>query len=143
MKPANLTRAMAEGLAMLQPGLLARLTTYPWVVELRLLTNGRQERTIKIVQCPTGTSPEPEDMVPDGSTLNGYSVFMAERFQTIPVLARGQWKPHRREWLMWIRAKDLGMQASDMQPWLHYDPVQIDEDVERWAHGPNVRFAGD
>ena len=81
-------------------------------------------------------------MVPDGSTLDGYSVFMAERFQTMPVNARKPWKPHRRAWLMWIRAKDLGMQVSDMQPWLHYDPVQIDEDVERWVHGPGVRFAG-
>ena len=45
-------------------------------------------------------------------------------------------------WLKWLRARELGKTIAGLRPWHDYDPIFIDERVQRWIN-PGVRCAGD
>lgn len=126
-----------------QAAILERCTVYPWVVAVGYhITPGVHQLGINITERRMSDAPDPLGYLPTGAELNRYEVFPAARFDDMPANTRFKWKPHYRAYLMWRKAKAIGKQAAELQSWTDYDPVLIDESVQRWA-APGVRFTGE
>jgi hypothetical protein len=126
-----------------QAQILERATAHPWVVAVGYsFTPGVYQLGINIVERRMSDAPDPLGYLPAGAELNRYEVFPAARFDDMPASSRYKWKPHYRAYLMWRKAKAIGKQPAELQSWAEYDPVQIDEDVQRWA-SPGMRFGGE
>jgi hypothetical protein len=131
MNPAN-TAAITE-----------RCTLWPWVIKLTYLTaSGCTETSTTILQSTAADAPQPEALLPHGAELLRSDVFPATRFENMRADVRDRYKPQYRAFVMWRKARAADKSQAEMQPWVDYDPIAIDESVERWAR-PVGRYCGD
>lgn len=125
------------------PALVASLTQYPWIIEMTYRLPGQEpQRAIEIRMSTLAEMPHPADILPPEAELLHCDVFVATRFDDMPESVRQGYKAHYRAFRMWRKARALGKEVSAMQPHIDYDPIAIDEAVERWAT-PFGRYAGD
>ena len=128
-------------------------TVWPWVVSVAYQTmvnygHGQHEalprfteRTV-ILQRPMGDAPDGLDLVPvDGQFIRA-RIYPATRFEDMPASIRARHKGDYMAFLKWKASMVRGKDQEALEPWADYDPIQLDETVERWAK-PGVRFAGD
>ena len=80
-------------------------------------------------------------MPPDGRVLR-CDVFPAIRFDDFAENTRLRYRAQYRAFLMWRKARAADKSPAALVPWVDYDPIAIDETVERWVR-PAGRYAGD
>jgi hypothetical protein len=126
-----------------QAAILEKCTVYPWVVAVGYhFTPGVHHLGLHITERRMSDAPDPLGFLPAGAELNRAEVLPAARLDDMPARGRERYKPHYRAYLMWRKAKAIGKQPVELQSWADYDPVLIEEDVQRWA-APGVRFGGE
>lgn len=142
----NIPAAIAASLAPWAPRPQAEALPAPqlWVI--------RWSAIVQVDGAPTfevGTAfveavhqPDPFEHLPDDCELPRGEVFQAARFDTFAVEQRQHYKGAYRDYLMHRAARKAGLQREQMQPWVHYDAIAIDEAVQAWACGGGVRFSG-
>lgn len=131
--------------------ILARCTLYPWIVTVHYVRHewrrdgGRApifEQRIAVVQGTLADMPDAAAFMPDGAEFHKADVFPAPRFDDMKPEQRQRYRAQYRAFLMWRKAHAFGKTVEQLQPWTDYDPVLIDESVERWAK-PFGRYCGD
>lgn len=125
---AALTQAVAPSQAV-----IAAATVVVWVIELTYLLDDVRESTVVVERSPLAARPDGEDLIPAGAELLRAASFPAEAFRSMPAMERLKHRRHYRAYLLWCRAMDAGKKPDDMRGHVGYDPVMLDEDVERWA----------
>ena len=134
--------------------ILASVTLVPWVLrawanEQRPITGGGSfARSVlvlhTIVQAPMTQPPEIDDHLPEGAVPVRSMVYPVQQvLDTPPGARRGLPSDDYRLHLLWRKARALGKQRRELDPWVDYDPILIDESVERWVHEGRSRYAGD
>lgn len=135
--------ALAERVLATPVNTLAQLTAWPWVVELVYLKpDGTHERNIVVAESPLAQHPDSDALVPDDCELLRSVAIPGSRFNDMAGHVRQSHKAHYRALLFWKLAKARGVSVKDLQASNDYDPIALDEGVERWAK-PGCRFAGD
>ena len=137
LTPAPLADALLPALAA-GAVIAAKYTIWPWVVTVNYTlrdSKGKSypEQRIVVVMAPMSAAPDALDLMPDGATFLRADVFPATRFEDMGPDARMRYKEQYRAFLMHRKARAFGMEPDQMVPWEHYDPVMIDETVQRWA----------
>lgn len=141
-------RALADDLiASIASGasIIDRATVWPWVVHVIWQREGEAigQHALQIVQRSMFDPPVEFDAgVPDGAVVLRSEIYPCTRFDDMTPTVRRVHTNHYREYLMWRRAHALGKKREQLDPWKDYDPIMIDESVQRWLQ-PGVRFAGD
>lgn len=122
---------------------LARCTVYPWMVVVTYRdAAGNVAMVRQVVEGLLSEPPCATGYVPEGGELMRADIFPATRFEDMNDTGRARYRPEYRAFLMWRKAKALGKAVAQMVPWTEYDPILIDETVERWVK-PACRYAGD
>jgi hypothetical protein len=129
---------------------LARSTLYPFVVSVRYqhtvtadgATYPRVVFDSRVIEAPLTEQPTGDELVPDGAKLLWKRVICGAQFDDMSRQQRSDHAPEYRQILMWRKAKAVGKARDAMVPWTDYDPVGMDETLERWLN-PGVRYAGD
>lgn len=123
--------------------ILANCTIYPWVIIVRYVdSQGRLQIVRHIVESSLVNEPIGADLVPDGALQPHVHTFPATFFDDMSTEGRIRYRQEYKAFLMWRRAKALGKAVADLAPWADFDPIHIDESVERWVK-PVGRCAGD
>jgi hypothetical protein len=133
--------ALAEQVIPAQ-SVVAAATYVVWVVELTYLQDDVQRSTIVVDRAPLSARPQTEELLPAGAELLRAESMPVCRLRDLPVDRRHNYRRHYRAFLMWNRAQDNGMRSDDMVPHVDYDPIAIDEDLQRWVR-PLNRYCGD
>jgi hypothetical protein len=115
--------------------ILARCTVHPWVVSLVYRLNGATEFRTLIVRAPLAEAPQAHDHLPADAELLRADIFLADRFEDMPQSVRPRYTGQYRHFLMWRRAWALRKELSELEPWVDYDAIDVDNRVQRWVRG--------
>ena len=114
---------------------IERATLHPWIVHVGYDFDGGEPQSIlAVVERRMDDQPDPLGHLPTDSNLRWYKVFPASTFETMAHSARPNYVAHYRAFLMWRKAKAIGKHVADMTPWVDYDPIDVHENQQRWAH---------
>jgi hypothetical protein len=142
--PASATLADALRPAIDAGAIIERATLWPWIVDACWSrTQGIGQRSVSVVQAPMHQPPQAEDHIPADAQLLRADVFPATRFDDMTPTVRVVYRSQYSAFLMWRKAHALGKTVAELQPWTDYDPVTVDEAVQRWINPSVVRFSGD
>lgn len=111
---------------------LENVTLWPWVLKLTYTLAGGQVTSTHIVESAVRQPPNEMDYLPAGAECVTADVFPASRFDDMALGNRPRYAPQYRAFLLWRAAKAIGKKPEDMRPWVDYDVVAIDNDVQSW-----------
>lgn len=132
------------GTLLASQDVLKRYTTYPFLICTRS-ADGQSWGVIMVSDAEYSTAifdlPGAGECFPVSrlSARRGEPGFM-------PAAIRPLYRAAYQAYWLWVRASDKGVAVNDMRPHIDFDPIQLDEDTERWVKpadqcGP--RFCGD
>lgn len=140
---AHYTEQAALAAALDCSKVLVGATLWPYIIRLTYVAKSGNIRTdTHVVQGTIHNTPDGLDLLPEGAEEWVIGIMPASKLIDLEVNRRPQYKRHYEAYLMWRKAKSKGMAVSDMRPWKDYDPVFIDENVQRWLQ-PVGRYCGD
>lgn len=141
---ANLHPAIAAALGPFAPPPAAAQPTV-WAIGISYLTADRShiETGWHFHAGTLAEMQELEHLVPAGCEMVGHDVLTVERLRTLRPDLRLKYTLAYRALLHWQVAHRLGKRVEDLQPWVDYDCIHLDEERERWLKGGMVRYAGD
>ena len=123
--------------------ILANCTIYPWMVSVRYAEpGGRVQVARHVIEGLLHSPPDGVPLTPDGCECLSVVTFPATHFDDMPLEMRQRFRAEYKTYLMWRKAKAFSKPVAELVPWKDYDPVHIDESVERWVK-PFGRYAGD
>jgi hypothetical protein len=96
-----------------------------------------------VVEASSAADISPYSVAPLNAQCVRMTISPASDLDLVPTEARHLMKMQKRAVVMHALAKVCGEPVYTMVPWRDYDPIQVDEQVERWAKGRGVRFASD
>jgi hypothetical protein len=110
--------------------------TPSWIVTLTYVCADQNRlRPVKVTHVINSCAAPDDliDLLPDTAEILRSDVFPASKFGSMDESTRYRYKQQYGAYLMWLKACALEMPVGDLRAWTHYDPIFINEQVQRWA----------
>jgi hypothetical protein len=124
--------------------IIARATIEPvvYVVTTFYRAGKSAYRRVDVLQGSREEAPIAEHLLKSGEVFLRSFIQRADSLEAMPADQRQTYREQYRELLTWRSCQNHGVERAEAHPWEDYDPISVDEEVQRWMH-PGVRYAGD